>query len=484
MLEPVGRARDSESDDPLNIAAPVGLASPITGRRRYVNAGEVLAAVAAVLAIADYGSGHGWWTSVWDAWAVLSGVLLAVLLIVFILVASLPWLGRAQHRYHRRPRRLLATLSVVATVLASLRSPHAIRTVVVGSAVGTAAMASWGFRWLGHRRQALGESRIGALRNGLHEWGGRIVDFPCRVVDGILDGPRGSGSHDDEDDREPRPFGIAALLAGVMVFVTMWLALVAGGWVVSVGVGSLVSVVSDGLSPEQPKPDPESRDGAAPDDHPAAPVHPTAPPKVAGGSLHCSRPVGHGFDIPKDLVAAVAQRLPELAQPFHLCANQTLAWNPTTGVYEQPLYTDDGDGAVLIAWDLDGAWIVTFVSSDDGAAYRIVSPTLDWGVLGRPHPFRQCDGLWLQLLEGRDGELVGVGIRDRVDAEGHWDRPVFAWGATIEVLLDGPGGTLLLPAGDTNGSLQYFFGRRQPVGAPRTSADILVAADLVAHCDW
>ena len=305
--------------------------------------------------------------------------------------------------------------------------------------------------------------------------------MPLRVASVVARGPHGGGS--SRLGEAAKPAGRSARAAGLALIVAMWIGLMTGATVVT-------SVVVSAARPTPTEPKPGGEPAAvAPSstglfDLPDAARQPHTP----AGSLHCSRRVGTGAAIPEDVLFAVAAALPELAQPFHLCAAEELTWRQSTGTYEQTLFTRDGDGAVLVAWDLASNWVVTFISSDDGAGYRIVSRTLDWGVLGRPHSFVRCDGLWLQAFEGPNGELVGAGLRDRDDAEGREDRPIFVWGATVEVLLSDNLRTLLLPAGspasDGGGPLQYFFGRRQPVRSPRTSADHLTVRDLLLHCGY
>ncbi len=200
----------------------------------------------------------------------------------------------------------------------------------------------------------------------------------------------------------------------------------------------------------------------------------------------CSSAIGAGDGVPTAIASAVEAMVPSLERQFHLCAFTPMAWQPNTGVFEQRIFTPDGDDAALVAWEREGDWVVTFISADDGAAYQEVSAELDWRVLGRPHPFMRCDGLWMQAFEGQDGRLVGVGLRRGEDIENHPNRPLFVWGAAVEVLLT-EAGALQLPAAsptaDAIGTLQYFFDRREPVRAPPTSAGNLTVRDIRDHCD-
>jgi hypothetical protein len=162
-----------------------------------------------------------------------------------------------------------------------------------------------------------------------------------------------------------------------------------------------------------------------------------------------------------------------------------MVWRDGAEVFEQPVFTYDGEGAVLLVWDTGDEWVVTFVASDDAAAYRALEPTLDWAILGRPVPFVRCGGLWVQPLATSDGRVAAIGVRDREDVEGRADQPLFVWGATVEALFDRPARALRLPVGmpatDGSGPIQYFV-NGEIVRSQHAPSERLTTAQLIRHC--
>jgi hypothetical protein len=195
--------------------------------------------------------------------------------------------------------------------------------------------------------------------------------------------------------------------------------------------------------------------------------------------------VGVGEDLGPAALAALAGSIPELTKVFLMCPTAAMVWREAQGVFEQAMFTYDGDGAALVVWDSGDRWVVTFVSSDDAAAYRSLSPELDWRVLGRPLPFVRCDALWIQPFVDGDLQIMGIGVRQDEDVQGTAEQPLFVWGSTVESLLRRPATALRLPAGmpamDANSSIQYFVDG-ETVRSPAAGADQLTLADLMRHC--
>jgi len=459
----------------------------------------MIALLGAALTIDHEGSGHGWWRYLWAHWAWVWSPPLALLETLLVVLAAVAWLGDTRWPDFHGLRLGVAGATGATSLILCLRYRYTVGPTIVGVAAGTSVLLLWTADWLGKRRHG-GEGRIASINNGLEEWGTGVLGRPYRAIVRLWHRPHGqylpSGTHShggpeltSKDGKDGELRGRRARLAGAIILLAMWLAaMVAGAELVQAAVHHwwpatepAVTQPAAEAAGDQPPP-PEQGSSRLP----STPKHQTPTTTRPAGSLRCSHAIGEGSQVPGALQSALAAAAVDLAKRFHLCGTGALVERPATGVFDQPFFTNDGEGAVLVAWQAGAAWIVTFVSSDDAAAYVQISATLDWRTLGRPRPFMKCDGVWVQPFEGPNGELVGAGIRDRADAEGREDRPQFVWGAAVASLLAQPDGVLLVPAGpptaDADGPLQYFFDRTRPVRASHTPADRLTIRDLLAHC--
>jgi hypothetical protein len=376
---------------------------------------------------------------------------------------------------------------VVVAVLDAARFTRWRGCLLVGTTAGSIGFLVWGVTWMTCRQKVLHERASAAFLGALEHCGRRWIGRIRRLAQGPAAGPV------DTDGGHASPWTTALFerRTGVAVMLISWLTTILAL--------SEVAYAFTGMAPARPAEKGSSpvsststttttlaarRTPAGPSTVPlsASSTSTTAPP---GGALQCNYRVGEGAEGAHAVLTAMAEVLPTLRRSFLICPTAPMSWMAGSGVFEQPVFTYDGEGAALVAWDSGGRWIVTLVTSDDAASYRSLSPTLDWTYLGKPIPFILCDGLWVQPLVGPDQRITGVGVRDEQDLEGRADRPFFVWGSTVEALLRRPEMAVRLPAGmpaqDTIGPVQYFVDG-EIVRSPQTPAEALTLAALMRHC--
>lgn len=428
---------------------------------------------AAIIPVAVYGGDHGWWTTLWRHRFDASTALL-VLALLAMLALSGAWI---RHPGRERPGTVMSWLALAVVTIAMLNALQYQRVPgcwVVGTTIGTVVTVLLVTRRVTGRRRELGTTAIESFQGCFEQlgraWLGRLG--------GLVRGP-----HSDVDASAPQETTRHKAIAAGMAAVTLgW-----GGlsWTTANAAIAVVDRASSGPAEEQrPAPANGSMSSTAPATTTTVPMITTT--TVRRGNLRCRYRPGEGGDIPGDVQVAVGLAVKEAQKAFHLCFTGLLIWQAAADMYQQPVFTRDGDGAVLVAWETEGRWVATFVSSDDAAAYQLIDSYLNWSVLGRPLPFIQCDGLWVQPLVGPDNLIVGIGVRDRDDVEGDADRPFYVWGSTVEALLSGGTGLLRLPVGmPIVGALeivQLFNGTEEAVRSPNAAAEELTLDRLLKHC--
>ena len=427
---------------------------------------------AAVVTLVDAPGRWGWWHFAWrNGWTIVLGVLL--------LVAATSTVNWARQPGSRLPLSVAVpgALSILAAWGDGLGATRWHGCMLVGATVTIVGLLIWLGRWVSYRQSDLAETPLVAIEHGLEECGrfgfGRLHRGVCVMARG----PRPSVTHSMT--------GRMALAAGVVVVCLMWAAMTSA-------LGVIAYVVSTIPGPhganETPRPPSEATTTTI------VAVSTTLGRGFGGGStttstlpgtLVCRPPKPDGQDLNSEALRTLADLIAQLANAFTLCERGPMVWRDQVGVYEQRIFTYDGDGAAFVIWKSIDRWVVTFISSDDAAAYRSLTSNLDWRVLGRPLAFLPCDGLWIQPFVGNDQRIIGIGVRDREDVQGTAEQPLFVWGATVESLLRRPAAALRLPAGmpagDTDGPIQYFA-NGEIVRAAAASADELTLADLMRHC--
>lgn len=458
---------------------------PVGGRSRWRTSLELLALFVGVatgfVSLATDGGASGLRDVVWRNWFVAWTFVLAALVATLLALAA-AWIRRPSACRVGRVMSGLGAMAVAVAALDGLRTRRVVGCGLVGFTLSTVVMLRWLTGWITARKRAGGETTLQSLERGFERWGRWSAGPLHRLASQIAKGPRVDRGPEVRRELD----GTRAVTAGVVVVVFSWVAVASLGWVSAYAVTGRLrpKALEDAPAPQAP---PETRRSSGAMTNPSTTPTSTAPPAtpVPGASLTCSYRAGVGLDVPRTVEAAAATVLVEAVRRFLVCPTGLMSWRPSTGVFQQEIFTYDGEGAALVVWDDGDKWVTVFVSSDDAAAYRAVSPSLDWTALGRPLPFMRCDGLWVQPFVQSDHRVTGLGVRDREDVERRADQPFYVWGSTVEVLLGRGAKALRLPVGgptaDAGGPVQHFV-RGEMVRSPHAPAERLTVERLVKHC--
>lgn len=448
---------------------------PANRTRRWIEFVALVVGVpSSIITIALGAGAEGWWTPIVRHWRTFW--CLAVLgLLAALAIVAITWVAQPQNGRWPIAIRRLGVMAVVAAWSATLPIPSVLGSFLIASTFSTVLLLAWCASWVTARKRTLRETTREAFRHGLERWGEKLNPVYRFGMDAIK-GPR--------PHRQPSRLNPGrASAAGAILILVVWLGLaVAGALTIHVTVETVSPADRDGLQTLPAEPNPSNTQPPA--SVPAERISSTTTTSAVG-SLHCNYRAGEGPDLPPPVEAAVAKAVSEAKKRFLVCPTERMTWQQSTEVYQQSVFTYDGEGAVLVVWRSRGEWIATFVSSDDAAAYRLVSPSLNWSVLGKPLPFIRCDGLWVQPFVGRDDRLVGIGVRSREDEERRADQPLYVWGSAVEVLIGHAPHLLRLPHGgpstDIVGPVQHFASG-QIVRAPHEAAVALTGEALIFHC--
>lgn len=456
-------------------ASRLRVASASRSRRWVESVALFVGLPSSIITIALGFGTEGWWSAIWSRWTVAWCCAVVVLVAALGLVAA-AWVHEPDNQRWPNAIRRLGVIPVVAAWLATFQLPRVTGSLLLASTCSTVLLVAWLASWVTASKRALHETAWRTFRHGIERWGHKLDPLHQFLIH-VLKGPR---PKEPQAELTMRRAGTA----GVLLVGLAWLVFTVAG-------AFTIDRTLETLSPRDRK-DPEASETAQvrPETAPprpgdATPASPPTPPPEAQGSQHCNFRAGEGPDVPASVTAVVAKTVTKAEESFLICPTEQMTWRQSTEVYEQAVFTYDGEGAALVAWRARREWMATFVSSDDAAAYRLVSPSLDWNRLGKPLPFMRCDGLWVQPFVGREGRLVGVGVRSSEDVERRADQPLYVWGMTVEVLLNDVPHALELPYGgparDVVGPVQYFAGGHI-VRAPQEAAAAMTAEELLAHC--
>jgi hypothetical protein len=362
---------------------------------------------------------------------------------------------------------------------------------VIGALAGATSVTAWVAVWMNARRLR-GESRPVALGRGIASVGRAWVHPVVHKLSSLSVTPAGGGSR---MTGSPSPSLARAFLYGAGLVITICM-------LVSTATGAAVYEVGNRLRPN-------ADSSATPAAHTASPVAQGGSPSAGAGpdgdegrgagsadagphgrgSLHCTSSPGVGPGIPDGAAkAAQASAATYRREGFHLCTEGAMTSGAIPGTYEQPVFTNDGDGARRLAWRLKGGWVGAFVPSDAAAAYRVVDADLDWRNLGLPLDFMKCRGRWVQPLLTLDGEVTAVGVRSRKDREGAADRPIFVWVGTFDLVRHLRPEQLPKPAASPTPLVgselvrQWFVGLDQPIDSDKAGDEQLTLDQLASYC--
>lgn len=444
----------------------------MTWRKAASLVAVVVGFAASVVQLVDAPGRWGWWHLAWrNRWTVVLGVLLLV-----VAASAVSW---ARHAGSRPSLRLIAAgaLSILAAWVDGRGDTRWQGCLLVGATVTVVGVAIWFGRWVARRHRDFAETPIVAMQHGLEECGrfgfGRLYRGLCVIANG----PLPSVTHPMR--------GPVAVAAGVVVVCLTCAASTSALGVIAYAVSAIPGRhdASEG-PPTAPEETTTTR----------ATVASTLSREFADGStttssvpgtLVCRPPKAEGQGLSPEALRTLAELIAQVANVFLLCEMGPMVWRDQAAVYEQRIFTYDGDGAALVIWRSVDRWVATFISSDDAAAYRSLTSDLDWRVLGRPLPFLRCAGLWIQPFVGDDQRITGIGVRDREDVQWTAEQPLFVWGAAVESLLRRPAAALRLPAGmpavDADGPIQYYA-NGETVRAAAAGAEQLTLAGLMRHC--
>lgn len=415
-------------------------------------------------------------TLIWRYWCVSLTILLGILW-ALLLLRMAAWIRRPQSRRGSVATRRLGGTAVTVAAMASLRMPRSMGALLVASTLGTVLLVTWCAGWITAWKRALPLRTFEAVHKGL-ELCGRSTQRRYRsVIDGI-ESPRPPTERAVSSRLTPK----GAATTGALLIILVW---ISGSLTGAVVLGATVAAFEP-TRPHDPRPSQVERKPATQGSNDPGPtVSKTTTTTKRTAALRCDYRTGIGPDVPWSVETAVAMVVREARKTFLICPTGPMEWRKPAQVYQQPIFTYDGEGAVLVAWRDRDAWIATFVSSDDAAAYRLVSAVLDWNLLGKPLQYRPCHGLWVQPFVDHQDRLVGVGVRARADEELRADQPLYVWGSTVETLLRQGDRILRLPLGepaaDVLGLVQYFSGD-VVIRGPHQSAENLTGKALAQIC--